>query len=62
MKICLQNAKKAHMGQADKQEKSFKEENELLNLNLQWKNIPYAEIPQTLAAWKKELTFLNQML
>ena len=41
------------------QEKIFTEEDELLNLDLLWKNTPYAKIRESLAAWDQELTFFG---
>ena len=35
------------------------EEDELLNLDLLWKNTPYAKIRKSLAAWDHELTFFG---
>ena len=40
------------------QEKKL-EEDQLLNLDLQWKNTPNAKIREYLAAWDKELTFFG---
>ena len=44
------------------QEKKFKKKGELLNLDLQWKNTPYAKIRVSLAACDQELTFLDHPL
>ena len=41
------------------QEKKFKKKGELLNLDLQWKNTPYAKIRVSLAACDQELTFFG---
>ena len=35
------------------------EEDELLNVDLQWKNTPYAENCESLAAGRKELTLFG---
>lgn len=40
------------------QEKKFKED-QLLNLDLQWKNTPNAKIRESLVAWDKEPTFFG---
>ena len=41
------------------QEKIFMEEDELLNLDLPWKNTPYTKIRMSLAACDQELTFFG---
>ena len=41
------------------QEKKFKKMGELLNLDLQWKNTPYAKICVSLAACDQKLTFFG---
>ena len=41
------------------QKKKFKEEDELLHLDLQWKNTPYAKIRESLTGWNQELTFFG---
>ena len=41
------------------QEKIFIEKDELLNLDLLWKNKPYAKIRESLASWDQELTFFG---
>ena len=44
------------------QEKIFTGKDELLNLDLLWKNTPYAKTHESLAAWGQELTFLDHPL
>ena len=44
------------------QGKKFKKKGELLNLDLQWKNTPYAKVHISLAACDQELTFLDNPL
>ena len=41
------------------QEKIYMEEDKLLNLDLQWKNTPYAKIRESLTGWNQELTFFG---